>query len=246
MEKNKTAIVTGGSRGIGRAIAIRLAQCGMNIAIIYSGNDDAANDTISELSAFGVAAMAYRCDVSNFNQSRDIVTQIAEEFGGVDVLVNNAGIVRDGLVLSMKSSDFTDVIDINLTGAFNMIKHTYPIFVRRRKGRIINIASVSGICGNPGQANYSASKAGMIGLTKSVAKELASRSITCNAIAPGFIQTDMTDELSDKVKETAISQIPMKRMGTAIEVANLATFLAGDLSAYITGEVIKVDGGLCM
>lgn len=247
MQEKRTALITGGSRGIGKAIAIRFAQCGMNVAILYAGNQSAAEETLAELAAYeDITARAYQCDVSSLSQAKETVEKVIADFGGLDVLVNNAGIIRDGLVLSMKESDFTDVIDTNLTGAFYMIKQVYPYFMRRRKGRIINITSVSGMSGNAGQANYSSAKAGLIGLTKSVAKELAGRGVTCNAIAPGFIETDMTEGLSDKVKEVALTQIPMKRMGNAMDVANLAAFLAGELSGYITGEVIKVDGGLYM
>ena len=188
----------------------------------------------------------YVCDVSSFEASKEVVEKVIEEFGGVDILVNNAGIVRDKLILSMKEEDFDMVINVNLKGAFNMIKHTYSHFMKKRRGRIISISSIVGLNGNAGQANYSSSKAGLIGLTKSTAKELGGRNITVNAIAPGFIDTDMTQQLSDKVKDAMKAQIPMKRPGTPEDIANLALFLASDEASYITGEVIRVDGGYAM
>lgn len=246
MLTEKTAVITGGSRGIGRAIALKMAQSGANIAIVYAGNEAAAKEACGQIEDLGVKAKAYRCDVSDFSQAEQTVSAIIGEFGGIDILVNNAGIVRDGLMLSMKEEDFDAVLDTNLKGAFHMIKHTYRQFMKKRCGRIINITSVSGITGNAGQSNYSSAKAGMIGLTKSVAKELAGRNITCNAIAPGFIDTDMTAALSDQLKQAAVAAIPMKRMGSPEDIANLAAFLASDEAGYITGEVMKVDGGLCM
>lgn len=246
MLKEKNAIVTGGSRGIGKAIAIALAKNGASVAIIYSGNHEAADETIKEIIALGVNGIAYRCDVSSFEDTKIITNQIIEDFGAVDILVNNAGITRDGLMLTMSEESFDQVINTNLKGSFHMIRHLYPMFIKQRKGRIINISSVAGIMGNAGQTNYSSAKAGIIGLTKSVAKELAGRGVTCNAIAPGFIETDMTAGLTDRVKEAAVQQIPLKRIGKAEEVANLAIFLASDQSSYITGEVIRIDGGLSM
>ncbi len=246
MLKGKTAVITGGSRGIGRAIALEMAERGVNVAIVFAGNEAAAAETCGLIDNLCVKTKAYQCDVSDYTQTEQTVNSIISEFGGIDILVNNAGIVKDGLMLSMKEEDFDAVLDTNLKGAFHMIKHTYRQFMKRRSGRIINITSVSGITGNAGQTNYSSAKAGMIGLTKSVAKELAGRNITCNAIAPGFIDTDMTATLSDQVKEAALSAIPLKRLGTPRDIANLAAFLAGDEAGYITGEVIKVDGGLCM
>jgi 3-oxoacyl-[acyl-carrier protein] reductase len=244
MLKGKTAVITGGSRGIGKAIALKMAEQGADVAIIYSGNEKAALETCELITSLGVKAKEYRCNVSVFDETKIVTDNIIQDFGGIDILVNNAGIVRDGLVLSMKEEDFDAVIDTNLKGAFNMIKQIYPILMRKRSGRIINISSVSGLMGNPGQANYSSAKAGLIGLTKTVAKELAARNVTCNAIAPGFIATDMTAALSDKVKEAAINQIPMKRMGNPEDIANVAVFLASDNAGYITGEIIKIDGGL--
>lgn len=246
MLDEKTAVITGGSRGIGKAIALKLAECGANIAIVYAGNEAAAAETCLLIADLGVKVKSYRCDVSDDTQTEQTVKSIVSEFGGIDILVNNAGIVKDGLMLAMKEQDFDAVLDTNLKGAFHMIKHSYRQFMKRRSGRIINITSVSGITGNAGQANYSSAKAGLIGLTKSVAKELAGRNITCNAIAPGFIDTDMTSALSGPAKETIVTAIPLKRMGTPHDIANLAAFLAGDEAGYITGEVIKVDGGLCM
>ena len=244
--EGRTAVVTGGSQGIGRAIALKLAENGADIAIPYIGNPDRAAETVSMIEALGRKVKTYTCDVSNFEQSKEIVAQIIEDFGKIDILVNNAGITRDGLALSMKEADFDAVIAVNLKGTFNMIHHFYQHFMKKRYGKIINIASVVGITGNAGQANYSASKAGVIGLTKTIAKELASRHVTCNAIAPGFINTDMTAVLSDKVKESMAAAIPLKRMGDPEDIANLALFLASDLSSYITGEVIRIDGGLAI
>lgn len=240
----KTALVTGGSRGLGRNIAQSLAQQGADVAIVYAGNEAAAEETLTLLTGLGRKAKAYRCDVSSFDDTAALVKEILDDFGGVDILINNAGIVRDGLILSMKEADFDAVISTNLKGAFNMTKHLYSHFMRKRAGRIVNITSVVGMMGNGGQANYAAAKAGLIGLTKSTAKELAGRGVTCNAVAPGFILSDMTAALSDKVKEQVLGAIPAKRMGRAEEVGSLVAFLASDQAAYITGEVIKIDGGL--
>ena len=242
----KNALVTGASRGIGKAIAMKLAGQGANIAIPYLGDPAEAEQTQKEIQALGVKCAMYVCDVSSFEASREVVEKIIEEFGGIDILVNNAGIVRDKLILSMKEEDFDMVINVNLKGAFNMIKHTYSHFMKKRRGRIISISSIVGLNGNAGQANYSSSKAGLIGLTKSTAKELGGRNVTVNAIAPGFIDTDMTQQLSDKVKDAMKAQIPMKRPGTPEDIANLALFLASDEASYITGEVIRVDGGYAM
>lgn len=246
MLKGKTAVITGGSRGIGKAIALRFAEDGADVAIVYAGNETAAAETCELIREQGVKAEAFRCDVSDFAQTKILVKSILDEFGGIDILVNNAGITKDALLFSMAEADFDRVIATNLKGAFNMIKHTYRQFMKNRSGRIINITSVSGIMGNAAQANYSSAKAGMIGLTKSVARELAGRNVTCNAIAPGFIDTEMTATLGEKVIEASVAAIPLKRMGTAREIANLAAFLASDEAGYITGEVIKIDGGLCM
>ena len=246
MLNGTTALITGASRGIGRAIAMKMAKNGANVAIVYAGNEAAAKDTCEAVKELGVKAEIYCCDVSNFDSTKTLVQKVIDDFGGIDILVNNAGIVNDKLILSMSESDFESVIDTNLKGAFNMIKHTYPHFMKKRSGRIINITSIIGITGNAGQANYASAKAGLIGLTKSVAKELATRGVTCNAIAPGFIQTDMTEKIPDKVKETILSSIPMNKLGTPEDVAELSVFLSRKEAGYITGEVIKVDGGLSM
>ena len=246
MEQNKTALVTGASRGIGRAIALQLAEDGFDIAVIFAGNEAAAQETCDLIEQKGRKAMPVRCDVSDPQQCKDAGKADLDNFGGIDVLVNNAGITRDALVLSMKEEDFEKVIDTNLNSAFYMIKNTYHQFMKRRSGRIINISSISGLMGNAGQANYAAAKAGMVGLTKSVAKELAGRGITCNAVAPGFIETDMTAVLSEKVKAAAEAQIPMKKMGKPEDVATAVAFLASDAARYITGQVLSVDGGLNM
>ena len=246
MLKNKNCIVTGGSRGIGRAVCECLSSNGANVALIYSGNDEAAENTCQRIHEKNPETVIkkYKCNVADFDEAGKTVKEIINDFGRIDVLINNAGITRDKLILSMTSEDFEQVVNVNLKGAFNFIKHLYSNFMKNRKGRIINMTSVSGLMGNAGQANYSSSKAGLIGLTKTVAKELASRNITCNAIAPGFVDTDMTGVLSEKTKEAAIGLIPLKRMAKPEEVAYLAAFLASDYAGYITGEVIKIDGGL--
>lgn len=244
MLKGKTALVTGGSRGIGKAIAMAMARQGANIALFYAGNTEAAEETAAELRQLGVEAESWKCDIADFEESGAAVKEVLTRFGKVDILVNNAGITKDGLILAMKDEDFRQVIDTNLTGAFHMIKHLCGAFMKQKCGTIINISSVSGMMGNAGQANYSAAKAGLIGLTKTVAKELAPRGITCNAIAPGFIATDMTDKLPEAAREAAVKMIPLKHMGTPEDIGNTAVFLASSSAAYITGEVIKVDGGL--
>lgn len=240
----KTALVTGASRGIGRAIALRLAEDGANVAVIYAGSADKAEAVVNEITALGVNAKAYRCNVADSAAVNETVKAVTNDLGKIDILVNNAGITRDGLMLRMKNEDFDAVLDTNLKGAFNMIRACYSGFIRKKSGRIINISSVSGIMGNAGQANYSASKAGVIGLTKSVARELASRGITCNAVAPGFIQTDMTENLGDN--NPLLNSIPLGRMGKPEDIAAAVAFLASDSAAYITGEVLKVDGGLAI
>ncbi|MCI2112056.1 MAG: 3-oxoacyl-[acyl-carrier-protein] reductase [Ruminococcus sp.] len=243
---NKTAVVTGGSRGIGLAIATKLAQGGANIAILYVGDESEGIKAKEELSQYGTKVEQYFCDVSDFESSQKVVEKVIEEFGGIDFLINNAGITRDKLILNMDEKDFDAVIGVNLKGTFNMIKHTYKHFMKKRFGRIVSTSSIVGLNGNAGQANYSASKAGIIGLTKSVAKELAGRGVTANAVAPGYIGTDMTNVLSDKVKDAMKAQIPAKRIGTPEDVANVVAFLCSDEAAYVTGEVIRVDGGLAM
>ena len=244
MLKGHTAIVTGGSRGIGAAVAKKLASMGADVAVIFAGNEEKALEVCNEcVSAYGVQAKAYRCDVADYDAVKETVAAVKKDLGNVGILINNAGITRDGLVAVMKESDFDAVIGTNLKGAFNMIRHCSGLFIRGRYGRIVNISSVSGMIGNPGQANYSASKAGIIGLTKSVARELASKGITCNAVAPGFIGTDMTKDLAEG-NEELIGTIPLNRLGTPEDVADAVAFLVS--ADYITGEVIRVDGGIAM
>lgn len=244
MLKDKVAVVTGGSRGIGRAICEKFAENGASIAVINYGNEEETSEFVSFLTEKGVKAVAYNCNVANFEDCAVAFKQIVKDFGTIDILVNNAGITRDKLLLAMKEQDFDDVINVNLKGAFNTIKQAYPVLAKQRSGKIINISSISGLIGNPGQANYSSSKAGLIGLTKTVAKELASRGVNCNAIAPGFIKTGMTKSFTEESGLAA--SIPMGRMGLPEDVAALALFLASKSSDYITGEVIRVDGGLAM
>lgn len=244
--ENKTAVVTGASRGIGLAVAKKLASQGANIAVVYVGDTAEGENAKKEIEELGVKVGLYYCDVSNFEESKATVDKIIEEFGGIDILVNNAGIVRDKLVLTMKEAEFDAVINVNLKGTFNMIKHTYNHFMKKRAGRIVNVSSIVGLHGNAGQVNYSASKAGVIGITKSAAKELAGRGVTVNAVAPGYIITDMTNALSEKAREQFTKNIPMKRGGLPEDVANVIAFLCSDDAAYVTGEVIRVDGGLAM
>ena len=244
--ENKTAVITGGSRGIGLAIAKKLAENGANIAILYVGDEAEGKTAVEDLKPFGTKVEQYFCDVSDFEASKKVVDSVIEDFGGIDILVNNAGITRDKLVLNMDEKDFDAVINVNLKGTFNMIKHTYKHFMKKRSGRIVSTSSIVGITGNAGQANYSASKAGIIGLTKSVARELAGRNVTVNAVAPGYIGTDMTNVLPEKAKESMKAQIPAKRIGTPEDVANVVAFLCSDEAAYVTGEVIRVDGGLAI
>lgn len=246
MLKGKTALVTGGSRGIGRGIATRFAQNGADIAILYAGNDAAAGETVQALCALGVKSRAYKCDVTDFAAVGAVTKQAIEDFGAVDILVNNAGVVRDKLLLSLTEDDYDAVVDTSLKGAFNLTRHLYRHLMRRPAGRIINMGSIVGLTGNKGQANYAAAKAGLVGLTKSVAQELASRGVTCNLIAPGFIESDMSDAIPEKAKQEIIDGIPAKRTGTPEDIANLAVFLAGDGAGYITGQSICVDGGLSM
>lgn len=246
MLNGKKAVVTGASRGIGRAVALEMARCGAEIAVLYSGNETAAKKTCDEAKSLGAKALSYACDVSDFEAAKKTCDAIAADFGGVDILVNNAGIVRDSLLLRMSEEDFDAVVGVNLKGAFNFTRHLARWILKSPAGRIINISSVSGLRGNPGQANYSAAKAGVLGLTKTLAKELSSRNVTCNAIIPGLIETDMTANLPPAVKDELLRAVPLRRIGTAQDVANLAVFLASDLSSYITGEVIRVDGGMCI
>ena len=242
MLKGNVALITGGSRGIGAAVAKKLASLGADVAIVYGGNAEAADTLCHECrETYGVKAQAYRCNVADFAAVKELVGKVKVDFGTVNILVNNAGITKDGLVATMREQDFDDVLSVNLKGTFNLIRHCTGIFLRNRGGRIINIASVTGIMGNAGQANYAASKAGIIGLTKSVARELAPRGITCNAVAPGFIDTDMTKGLQDSPLAAAI---PLGHMGTPEDVAGAVAYLA--CAGYVTGEVIRVDGGIAM
>lgn len=242
MLNEKVALVTGGSRGIGAAIAKKLASQGADIALVYAGNEEAAKMVCAEIQeAYGITARAYRCDVADYSAVKETVAQIKKDFGSVHILVNNAGITRDSLIATMNELAFDDVIAVNLKGAFNMIKHCTGIFIRNRGGAIINISSVTGVMGNAGQANYAASKAGLIGLTKSVARELAPRNVTCNAVAPGFIETDMTAQLQGS---PLAASIPLGRMGRAEDVAEAVAYLAS--AAYVTGTVLHVDGGIAM
>ncbi len=242
----KTAIVTGGARGIGRAIALTLAAAGANIVINYSSSSKAADEVVNEAKKLGVSALSLKADVSKNEEIENLVKQVLNDFGSIDILVNNAGITRDNLLIRMSEKDFMDVIDINLKGAFICTKHVAKVMIKQRSGKIINIASVVGVMGNAGQSNYSASKAGLIGFTKSIAKEIASRGINVNAVAPGYIQTDMTASLPDKVKEEFINGIPLKRAGLPQDVANAVLFLSSEYSDYITGQVIHIDGGMVM
>ncbi len=246
MSDRKTAIVTGASRGIGKAIALRLAKSGYNIAVVDACDLDKSADAVSEVQALGVDAKAYQCNVADFAQVEETVAKINEDFGGIYILVNNAGITRDTLLLKMTEANFDDVIAVNLKGTFNFIKQVAPIMMKRREGRVVSISSIVGIEGNAGQVNYSASKAGIIGVTKSCAREFASRNITFNAIAPGFVETPMTAVLTDKQKEAMFAVIPLKRYGQPEDIANAVNFLCSDDASYITGQVLSVDGGMHM
>lgn len=246
MLKGKVALITGATRGIGKAIALKFAENGADIALNYRNDNEALRTLVSELEDKGVKVLPVQGDVSVLEDANKIVKEAVDGLGKLDIVVNNAGITKDGLIVRMKEEDFDAVIDTNLKGTFNMMKATSSIMMKQRSGKIINISSVVGLVGNAGQSNYSASKAGIIGLTKSIARELGGRGINVNAIAPGFIQTDMTDVLSDKIKESMESTIPLKRLGNPEDVANLALFLGSNLSDYITGQVIAVDGGMTM
>jgi len=244
MLKGKTALITGASRGIGRAVALKLAEQGANIVINYVNNKALADDILQEIERLGGHALAVQADVSVFSEAAGLVAKTKEVFGTVDILVNNAGITRDSLLMRMSEEDFDCVINVNLKGAFNCTRQVVPIMVKQRSGRIINITSVVGIQGNAGQANYAASKAGLIGLTKSLAKEIGSRGITVNAVAPGFIGTDMTSGLSEKLVEKMTENIALKKIGKPENIADAVYFLASDMAEYITGQVISVDGGM--
>ena len=246
MLKDKNIIVTGATRGIGKEIALTLAQNGANIAINYRNYNEEVEELINSIKEFGVEAIAVKCDVSKSDEVDNFISEVKNHFSSIDVLVNNAGITKDGLLLRMKDEDFNSVLDVNLKGTFNTTKSISPIMIKQKHGKIINISSVVGIVGNAGQCNYAASKAGVIGFSKSVARELASRNINVNIVAPGNIDTDMTKSLPDKVKDEILKSIPMKKMGNPKEVANLVLFLSSSLSDYITGQVINVDGGMVM
>jgi len=244
--KGKTAVVTGGSRGIGRAIALELASCGANVAVNYTSNSKAADETVAEIEAMGVSAMAVKADVSIASEVENLVNEVLKTFGSIDILVNNAGITRDNLIIRMTEKEFDDVINTNLKCAFICTKAVSRVMIKQKSGKIINVSSVVGIVGNAGQSNYAAAKAGLIGFTKSMAKELAKRNINVNAVAPGFIQTDMTSVLPENVKEEFIKSIPLMRAGKPEDIAKTVLFLASEYSDYITGQVINIDGGMVM
>lgn len=244
MLENKVALVTGASRGIGKEIALSLAKEGATVILNYNGSEEKAKQAAEEITAAGGKAEVYQCNVSDFEACGAMIQDLIKQYGKIDILVNNAGITRDGLLMKMSEEDFDAVVNTNLKGAFNTIRHMSRFFLKQKSGKIINISSVSGILGNAGQANYSASKAGVIGLTKSVARELASRGINVNAIAPGFVATDMVEAMTEDAKAKMTDAIPLKRIGTTKDIANMAVFLASDASDYITGQVFAVDGGM--
>ena len=244
MLENKIALVTGAGRGIGRAIAIAFAEEGAEVVINYNGSEERAKEVKQTIEENGGKASIYKCNVSDFVACEAMIKDIVKEYGHLDILVNNAGITKDGLIMKMKEEDFDSVLNVNLKGTFNTIRHSARQMLKQRSGKIINISSVSGILGNVGQANYAASKAGVIGLTKTMARELGSRGITVNAIAPGFVDTEMTGVLSEEIRENACKQIILGRFGKPEDIANTAVFLASDKADYITGQVISVDGGM--
>lgn len=246
MKMTKSALVTGASRGIGRSIALQLAEEGYNVAVNYAGSKEKAEAVVEEIKAKGVDSFAIQANVADADVVKAMIKEVVSQFGSLDVLVNNAGITRDNLLMRMKEQEWDDVIDTNLKGVFNCIQKATPQMLRQRSGAIINLSSVVGAVGNPGQANYVATKAGVIGLTKSAARELASRGITVNAVAPGFIVSDMTDALSDELKEQMLTQIPLARFGQDTDIANTVAFLASDKAKYITGQTIHVNGGMYM
>lgn len=242
--QNKVAVVTGGSRGIGKAISEKFAAEGASVAILYSSNSASADAVVEEIRNAGGTAKAYQCHVENSDEVGKTIDEVVNDLGKIDILINNAGITRDKLLMMMKEEDFDDVISVNLKGAYNTMRKVCPMLARQRWGRVINLSSIAGINGNAGQVNYSASKAGLIGMTKSAAREFAGRGITVNAIAPGFVETDMTEKFASD--ENVMKRIPVGRMGRPDEIASLALFLASDAAAYITGEVIRIDGGLAI
>lgn len=246
MKMSKNVLVTGASRGIGRRIALQFAEEGYNVAVNYAGNKDKAEAVVEEIKGKGVESFAIQANVANGDEVKALIKEVVSTFGSIDVLVNNAGITRDNLLMRMKEQEWDDVIDTNLKGVFNCIQKVTPQMLRQKSGSIINLSSVVGSVGNPGQANYVATKAGVVGLTKSTARELASRNITVNAVAPGFIVSDMTDALSDDLKEQMLDQIPLKRFGKDQDIADTVTFLASDKAKYITGQTIHVNGGMYM
>ena len=246
MLKGKCAVVTGAAKGIGKAIALKLASSGVNIVLNYRSSEDKAIETEKEILSLGVEVLRIKGDISKPNDVENLIDSAKKKFGKIDIMVNNAGITKDTLLLRMKEEDFDSVINVNLKGVFNCLKAITPVMVKQKEGKIINLSSVVGLVGNAGQVNYAASKAGVIGMTKSLAKEIGSRGITVNAVAPGFIETDMTDVLGDRFKEEAKKSIPLKRLGKAEDVAEVVAFLASDSANYITGQVIHVDGGMVM
>jgi len=242
--KNKTVIITGASRGIGRAIALAYGECGANIVVNYVRSEEKAQNLVKELELLGAKAIMVQADVSQFDEAKSLVDEAIRVFGQVDILINNSGITKDQLMLRMKEEDFDQVISVNLKGTWNMCRHITGHFLKKRSGSIVNISSVVGLIGNPGQANYVASKAGIIGLTKSLAKEFGARNVRVNAIAPGFIETEMTNALPEEVKKAYLQQIPLKRFGTSKDIANACLYLTSDLANYVTGQIISVNGGM--